>query len=87
MAESRFDSSDEIVVEQLKLNAKTKKNKNTTNSAQMQLNVWEKWANVRKFNPKLEKYEQEGQYSAANDPQTGNDPQIGPQMIPDVSRK
>ena len=21
-------------------------------------------------------------YSAANDPQTGNDPQIGPQMIP-----
>ena len=26
-------------------------------------------------------------YSAANDPQTGNDPQIGPQMIPDVNRK
>ena len=23
----------------------------------------------------------------ANDPQTGNDPQIGPQMIPDVDRK
>ena len=22
-----------------------------------------------------------------NDPQTGNDPQIGPQMIPDVDRK
>lgn len=26
-------------------------------------------------------------YSAANDPQTANDPQIGPQMIPDVNRK
>ena len=26
-------------------------------------------------------------YSAANDPQTANDPQIGPQMIPDVDRK
>ena len=25
----------------------------------MWLNVWEKWANERKFNPKLEKYEQE----------------------------
>ena len=26
-------------------------------------------------------------YSAANDPQTGNDPQIGPQMIPKLDRK
>ena len=26
-------------------------------------------------------------YSAANDPQTENDPQIGPQMIPDEDRK
>ena len=42
MAESRFASSDEIVVDQLKLNAK---NKNTTKSIQMWLNVWEKWAN------------------------------------------
>ena len=25
-------------------------------------------------------------YSAANDPQTGNDPQIGPQMIPNRKR-
>ena len=56
MAESRFASSDEIVVDQLKLHAK---NKNTTKSTQMWLNVWEKWANERKFNPKLEEYEQE----------------------------
>ena len=26
-------------------------------------------------------------YSAAKDPQTGNDPQIGPQMTPDEDRK
>ena len=45
-----------IVVDQLKLNAK---NKNTTESTQTWLNVWEKWANERKFNPKLEEYKQE----------------------------
>jgi len=56
MAESRFASSDEIVVDQLKLHAK---NKNTTKSTQMWLNVRGKWANERKFNPKLEEYEQE----------------------------
>ena len=56
MAESRFVSSDEIVVDQLKLNAK---NKNTTKSTQTWLNVWEKWANERKFNPNLEEYEHE----------------------------
>ena len=39
MAESRFPSSDEIVVDQLKLNAK---NKNTTKSTQTWLHVWEK---------------------------------------------
>ena len=38
MAESQFVSSDEIVVDQLKLNAK---NKNTTKSTQTWLNVWE----------------------------------------------
>ena len=36
--ESRFSQSDEIVVDQLKLNAK---NKNTTKSTQTQFNVWE----------------------------------------------
>ena len=56
MAESRFVSFDEIVVDQLKLNAK---NKNTTKSTQRWLNVWEKWANERKFNLKLEEYEHE----------------------------
>ena len=56
MAESRFASSDEIVVDQLKLNAR---NKNTTKSTQRWLNVWEKWANDRKLNPKLEEYEHE----------------------------
>ena len=56
MAESRFASSDEIVVDQLKLNAK---NQNTTKSTQTWLNIWEKWANKRKFNPKLEEYEHE----------------------------
>ena len=55
MAESRFASSDEIVVDQLKLNAK---NKNTTKSTQTWLNVCEKWANERKFNPKLEEYDE-----------------------------
>ena len=50
MAESRFVSSDEIVVDQLKLNAK---NKNTTKSTQTWLNVWEKWAKERKFNHKM----------------------------------
>ena len=39
MAGSRFVSSDEIVVDQLKLNAK---NKNTTKSTQTWLKVWEK---------------------------------------------
>ena len=56
MAESRFALSDEIVVDQLKVNAK---NKNTTKSTQMWLNVWEKWANERKFSSKLEEYEHE----------------------------
>ena len=51
IAESRFASSnDDIVVDQLKPNAK---NKNATKSTEMPLNVWEKWANERKFNPKL----------------------------------
>ena len=54
MAESRFVSSDEIVVDQLKLNAE---NKNMTKSTQTWLNVWEKWAKERKFNPKLDEYE------------------------------
>ena len=56
MAESRFASAAEIDVDQLKLNAK---NKNTTKSTQTWLNGWEKWANERKFNPKLEEYEHE----------------------------
>ena len=56
MAESRYTSSDEIVVDQLKLKAK---NKSTTKLAQTQLNVWENWENERKFNPKLEEYEHE----------------------------
>ena len=57
MAESRFASSDEIVVDQLKLNAK---NRNTTKSRQRTwLNVREKWVNERKLNPKLEEYEHE----------------------------
>ena len=51
MAESRFASSDEILVDQLKLNPK---NKNMTTSTEMWLNVWGKWANERKFNPKLQ---------------------------------
>ena len=55
-AESLFPSSDQIVADQLKLNAK---NKNTTTSTQTWLNVWEKWGNERKFNPKLEEYEHE----------------------------
>ena len=59
MADSRFASSDKIVVDQLKPNAK---NKNTTQSTQMWLNVWEKWTNERKFNPKLEEYEHEDLY-------------------------
>ena len=59
MADSRFASSDEIVVDQLKINAK---NKNTTKSTQTWLNVWEKWANKRKFNPKLGEYENEDLY-------------------------
>ena len=33
------------------------KNRNTTKSTQTWLVVWEKWANERKFNPKLEEYE------------------------------
>ena len=56
MAESRFALCDEIVVDQLKLKVK---NKNTTKSTQTWQNVWEKWANERKFNPKLEEYEHE----------------------------
>ena len=35
------------------------KNKNTTKSTQTLLNVWEKWVNERKFNPKLEEYRHE----------------------------
>ena len=45
-----------LVVDQLKLNAK---NKNTTKSTQKWLNVRGKWANERKYNPKLEEYEHE----------------------------
>ena len=56
IAESQFASSDEIVVDQLKLNAK---NRNTTKSIQTRLNVREKWSNERKFNPKLVEYEHE----------------------------
>ena len=56
MAVSRSASSDKKVVDQLKLNAR---NKNTTKSTQRWLNVWEKWANDRKLNPKLEEYEHE----------------------------
>ena len=48
MTESRFASSDEIVVDQLKLNAR---NKNTTKSTQPRLNVWKKWPNKRELNP------------------------------------
>ena len=48
MTECRFASSDEIVVDQLKLNAR---NKNTTQSTQPRLNVWIKWANERELNP------------------------------------
>ena len=55
MAESRFASSDEIVVDQLKLNAKNK----NTKSTKMRLNVWEKGANERKFNPRMEEHENE----------------------------
>ena len=56
MAESRFASSDEIVVDQLrKLNAKKKKKHDQ--SPQTWRNLWEKWANERKFNTKLEEYE------------------------------
>ena len=44
MAESRFALSDEIVVDQLKVNAK---NKNTTKSTQLWLNVSEKWAKMK----------------------------------------
>ena len=58
MAE-RFSSSEELVVDQLKLNAK---NKNTTKSTEMWLNVSEKWANERKFNPRLQEYEHEDLY-------------------------
>ena len=35
------------------------KNKITTKSTQTWLNIWEKLANERKFNPKLEEYEHE----------------------------
>ena len=56
MAESRFTSSDETIVDQLKLNAQ---NKNASKSTQTWLSVWGKWANERKFNLKLEEYEHE----------------------------
>ena len=55
MAESGFASFDEIVVDQLVLKLNAKK-KNTTKSTQMWLNVWGDWVNERKFNPKLEEY-------------------------------
>ena len=42
MAESRFASSDEKVVDQ-----PNAKNKNMTKSTQTWLNVWGKWANER----------------------------------------
>ena len=35
------------------------KTKTRLESTQTWLNVWEKWANERKFNPKLEEYDQE----------------------------
>ena len=54
MAESRFDSSDEIVVDQLELNAK---NKNMTKSTQTVECLGKKWANERIFNPKLYEHE------------------------------
>ena len=56
MAESRFPSFEEIVVDQLN---QMQKNKSTTKSTQTWLNIWEKWVNERKFNPKLEEYEHE----------------------------
>ena len=56
MAESRFASFEEIVVDQLN---QMQKNKSTTKSTQTWLNVWEKWVNERKFNPKMEEYEHE----------------------------
>ena len=56
MAESRFAWFEEIVVDQLN---QMQKNKSTTKSTQTWLNVWEKWVNERKFNPKLEEYEHE----------------------------
>ena len=40
MADSRFALSEEIVVDQLKQDAK---NENTTKSTQTWLNVWQKW--------------------------------------------
>ena len=48
MPESRFASSDEIVVDQLKLNAK---NKNTTKLIQTWRNLWEKWKKRKKIQP------------------------------------
>ena len=53
MAESQFASFDEIVVDQMKLNAKKK---STTKSTQTWLNVWENWPTERKFNPEMEEY-------------------------------
>ena len=58
MAENQFKfaSTDEMVVDQLKLNAENKKK---TNWIQAWMYLWEKWANERKFNHKLEEYEHE----------------------------
>ena len=56
MAQSHFTSSDETIVDQLKLNAK---NKNASKSTQTWLRVWGKWPNERKLNLKLEEYEHE----------------------------
>ena len=54
MADSRFDLSNQNIVEQLKENAK---NKHTLKATQTWLNVWQTWATERKLNPKLEEYE------------------------------
>ena len=56
MAESRFVLSDKIAVDQAKVNGK---NKHMTKLVQTWRNLWQKCANERKFNPKLEVYEHE----------------------------
>ena len=56
MAGSRFASSNQNIVEQLKENAK---HKNTLKATQTWLNVWKTWTTERKVNPKIEEYEHE----------------------------